>query len=116
MSLKTLQGKCSVCGKYGNVTVCCSACGAQTLAYCDDCLLSGAEPWGELVFYISCAGNYPEDINDTYKEIVKATCERLGKTEEEFAEAVRKENLDDYGFNYGAEQDSIFDLSGCFSQ
>lgn len=83
--------KCSVCGKEGEVFVCCSACGAMSLAYCKDCLTAGAEPWGDLVAYISLAGRYPDKINQGGREIVRHTCRRLGKTEEEFAAAVDAE-------------------------
>lgn len=84
------HGKCAVCGKEGPVFVCSSLLGGISNAYCDDCLSSGAEPWGDLVSYISCAGCYPDDINDTYRNVVRATCDRLGKTEQEFADAVKQ--------------------------
>ena len=88
---KILRGRCAVCGAEGPVYVCSSLCGAYSIAYCEDCLNAGAEPWDDLVSYISCAGAYPDDINETYREIVRDTCARLGKTEQEFAEAVKKE-------------------------
>ena len=91
MSEKHVQtGICAVCGKHGEVFTAASACGAITLAYCSDCLSSGAEPWGALAEYISLAGIYPDDINEQYREIVRDTCARLGKTEQEFAEAVKE--------------------------
>lgn len=65
--------------------IACSACGAETHAYCLECLRCGAEPWSTLVSYISIAGFYPDDINETYRGIVHATCDRLGYTEEIFA-------------------------------
>lgn len=86
-----MQGKCSVCGKTGDVFVASSMCGAMSLAYCEECLAAGAEPWGDLAAYISLAGRYPDDINEEYREIVRDTCRRLGRTEEEFAAAVEKE-------------------------
>lgn len=79
---------CDVCGAECDGIVCCSACGAVTVCYCEDCYKDGAEPWDLLVSYISCAGYYPKDIGTPYREIVKATCERLHKTEIEFSKAV----------------------------
>jgi len=86
-----MKGKCAVCGKEGEVFVACSACGAISFAYCEDCLRAGAEPYGELVSYISCAGDSPEDINNTYLEIIHNTLDRLNKSEEQFWEDVRSE-------------------------
>lgn len=85
-----MDGQCSVCGKTGEVFVCCSTCGAMSLAYCKECLDAGAEPWNDLVAYVSLAGRYPDDINETYRKIVRDTCMRLSRTEEEFAAAVDK--------------------------
>ncbi len=81
-------GRCEVCGNVGEVWVCCSTCGSICVSYCADCLKAKAEPWDLLVDYISCAGHYPKDISLAYQEVVKSTCKRLGKTEEEFAESV----------------------------
>ena len=67
-----MKGKCAVCGKEGEVFVACSTCGAISFAYCEDCLNIGAEPYGALVEYISCAGDSPEDINDTYLKIIRS--------------------------------------------
>ena len=82
------MSKCDVCGHDGETFVACSACGGTTFQYCHDCLAAGAEPWGELADYIAICGNYPEDINDAFCEIVRNTCERLGKTEEDFIKTV----------------------------
>lgn len=84
-------GTCAVCGEHGPLYVRSSLLGGITNGYCMKCLTSGAEPWGDLVAYISCAGRYPDDINWVYRKIVRVTCKRLGKTEEEFAAAVDKE-------------------------
>lgn len=88
--------KCDVCGKIDEVYVAASACGATSFAYCKECLESGAEPWGALVFYISCGGIYPNDISQEYQEIVRNTCRRLGRTEDEFAKDVLRKVLEDY--------------------
>ena len=87
-----MKRKCAVCGKEGEVFIACSACGAISFAYCEDCLRAGAEPYDELVSYISCAGDSPEGINDTYLEIIHNTLSRLNKSEEQFWEDVRSEN------------------------
>ena len=85
-----MRRKCDVCGVECEGTVCCSACGATSFYYCDKCFDAGAEPWDTLVAYISCGGVYPDDIHPAYIKIVQNTCDRLGKTEEEFAKDVRK--------------------------
>lgn len=77
--------RCDVCGANTETFVCCSACGGMSFAYCEECLKAGAEPWGVLIDYISIAGHYPEDINEDFREIVRNTCKRCGKTESEFA-------------------------------
>ena len=68
-----MKGKCAVCGKEGEVFVACSTCGAISFAYCEDCLNIGAEPYGALVEYISCAGDSPEDITLEAEHILIAT-------------------------------------------
>ena len=85
-----MTGKCAVCGKEGEVFVASSACGAMSNAYCSECLASGAEPWNDLVIYVSLAGHYPDQVNEMCREIVRDTCKRLHKTEEEFAQDVEK--------------------------
>lgn len=84
-SPNVISGKCNVCGKETDkLYVCCSSCGAESFAYCEDCLRAGAEPYSALVSYISCAGNKPEDINEAYRNIIKATLKRLNVSEEKF--------------------------------
>ena len=86
-----MKGKCQVCGaESGSLTVAASTCGATSFAYCPECLASGAEPYGELVMYVSMAGSRPEDINDMYKEIIDCTLKRLNIQEEKFWEDVKK--------------------------
>lgn len=82
------MSKCAVCGRDGETFVACSMCGGITLRYCHDCLLAGVEPWDELVNYIAICGNYPEDIDNVFCDIVRDTCERLGKTEDDFIKDV----------------------------
>lgn len=86
-----MDGKCQVCGKNSdNLIVAASTCGAMSFAYCPECLESGAEPYGELVLYVSLAGSKPEDINDMYKEIIDCTLKRLNIQKEKFWADVKK--------------------------
>lgn len=81
-------GKCDVCGKETQVADCASTMGPVTLAYCKDCLESGAEPYSFMTAYISCAGMWPDDIRPEVQERVRRLLTFHGKTEAEFAEAV----------------------------
>ena len=75
--------RCNVCGKPARV-VAASAYGATSYAFCDDCLAKGLEPYSGVVAYISCAGHFPEEINDTYRADVRRMLPLWGKTEAEF--------------------------------
>lgn len=86
-------GNCDVCGKSGQVVVCCSTMGAISLAYCKDCFENGIEPYSMMVSYISGSGHFPEDINEKYRKIVRNSLIRLSKTEEEFIKDVDYEQL-----------------------
>ena len=80
--------KCDVCGKEGEVSVCCSAYGPVSFAYCEECLVSGREPYSALVVYIACAGHFPEDINEMYQEDVRKQLKLHGVSEEQFIKDV----------------------------
>ena len=83
--------KCQVCGHDGEIFAACSICGGVIFAYCEECLKSGAEPWYDLATYIAFSGGkYPEDINESFREAAKATCERLNRTEEDFIKTVNE--------------------------
>ena len=88
------QGKCDVCGTLGEVIVCGSSMGAVSFAYCERCFDYNAEPYLAMVAYISCAGHFPEDINEDYQKIVRNSLVCLGKTEEQFIEDVEECILD----------------------
>lgn len=75
---------CEVCRKNPAVGVASGACGAVSSAYCKVCLERGAEPWGYLVGYLFTVGR--EDVHPSYHEIIKASCEVVGKTVDEFWE------------------------------
>lgn len=77
-------GKCDVCGKSDDVVVCASTMGACSFAYCEECFDKQLEPYSAVVAYISCAGRWPQDINERYQEHVRYILKGLNKTEKEF--------------------------------
>ena len=86
----SFPGICSVCGKTTDVVVCASAFGAITYAYCKHCLDNDLEPYDAMVNYISCAGLFPDDINEAYRQLCRHILKELGISEEKFIEDVRK--------------------------
>ena len=64
--------QCDAC-KAKNIKgfVACSAFGAQSFAYCQECLAKGREPYQVMVDYIASAGHWPEDINPIYQREVR---------------------------------------------
>jgi len=92
------KGKCNVCGKETDVVVLSSAYGAVSWAYCKDCLNKGLEPYDAVVSYISCAGRFPEDINDAYVKDVRRMLKEFDITEEKFIKDCEKsaKEYDDY--------------------
>lgn len=80
---------CDVCGREAGF-VCASRYGPCSFAYCTNCLRLGLEPYGAVVAYISCAGYFPEEINESYQEDVRRMFPLWGKTEEEFIDDVEK--------------------------
>ena len=63
--------KCAGCKKAEGITVVCSMFGATSFALCDKCLREGREDYRNMVNYISCAGHWPQDINDIYQAEVR---------------------------------------------
>ena len=92
------DGKCDVCGAETKIVVCASSMGPISYAYCQSCLEKGLEPYGGMVVYISCAGHFPDDINEAYQDSVRRTLKETGVSEEKFIgdvdEAIKK--MDDY--------------------
>ena len=82
--------KCAGCKKAEGITVVCSMFGATSFALCDKCLREGREDYRNMVNYISCAGHWPQDINDIYQEEVRRQLKLHGKTEEEFRNDVEE--------------------------
>jgi len=80
--------KCDVCGKEGETFVAASAYGPISFAYCKECLASGREPYDAIVAYISCAGHFPDDINDAYRRDVRKQLELHGVSEGQFIKDV----------------------------
>ncbi|MGI0133708.1 MAG: hypothetical protein ACREBW_01960 [Candidatus Micrarchaeaceae archaeon] len=82
----------------------CETCGGAAIAvlsvpgvpystsYCSECIEANAHPWKILTANTACIGSY-EESSDWWKEMVQATCKRLGKTLEEFKQDVVKEGL-----------------------
>lgn len=81
-------GKCEVCGKESSVVVVASTMGPLSFACCKDCLSARAEPYEVMVASVACVGRFPDDINESYQEIVRFSLAHLSRTEEEFVEAV----------------------------
>lgn len=87
--------KCRVCGKPENRpteehVVVGSVFGAFSYALCKDCLKQGKEDYNNMVDYISCAGRWPDDINEAYQTEVRRQLKLHNKTEEEFAKDVEE--------------------------
>ena len=91
-------GICAVCGKNTDVIVCCSTFGAMSFAYCKDCFDNHLEPYSAMVSYISCAGYFPDDINEEYQALCRHILNGLGISEEKFIEDVKRENEEFYEF------------------
>jgi hypothetical protein len=86
---------CDVCKKNEMQGVYSSSCGPISFAYCGECAVKGAEPYGALVAYISGAWTLSEwddkKTQEYYRpnQLVKVTLEVAGKTFEEFVIDVR---------------------------
>ena len=90
---------CDVCGKKEAVGfVVASAFGAHSNAVCVDCIEAGKESYRDMVLYISCAGRWPQDINEEYQRFVRKQLDLHGKTEEEFAADIDEEIKRDIEF------------------
>lgn len=75
---------CDVCGKQAPVRIACSAYGPISFAYCEDCLSKHLEPYSAVVAYIACAGCFPDEINEAYRNDVRRMLSLWDKTEDEF--------------------------------
>ena len=97
-------GTCNVCGKEADVVVCASAFGATSYAYCEHCLSNYLEPYYAMVDYISCAGLFPDNINEQYQALCRHILKGLNIPEEKFIEDVKRANEDyaEWERNFGA--------------
>ena len=89
---------CDVCGKESEIYVRSSTMGAISFGYCKDCLQKRLEPYDAMVAYISCAGRFPDDINEDYQEHVRYILKELNMSEDKFIADVDKaiKKMEDY--------------------
>lgn len=81
--------RCDVCGKnVDEVHVACGPFGPVSLAYCNECLQSGKEPYSMMVAYVASGGHFPHDINETYQKEVRRQLQLHGVSEEQFIKDV----------------------------
>ena len=92
-----LIATCAGCGKT-NVEgfVASSAFGAFAEAFCLDCLATGRDSYSAMCSYISCAGPWPDGINETYRAFVLEQLKLHNKTELEFVEDLKKFDAIDF--------------------
>ena len=84
-----IMKQCDCCKKrVSNIHAVSSIFGAFTIGMCDECILSGRDSYELMVSYISCAGRFPDDINEAYREEVRCQLKLHGKTEEQFIKDV----------------------------
>jgi len=84
------DGKCDVCGKEGKVVFHASRMGPVSFEYCKSCNEKRLEPYFAMVAYISCAGKFPDEIDDDYVIIVRNILKELNIAEEKFIEDVNE--------------------------
>lgn len=88
----SINKQCDCCKKWvSNTHAVSSVFGAFTIGVCDECALSGRDSYSLMVSYIGCAGRFPDDINEAYREEVRCQLKLHGKTEEQFIK-----DVDDY--------------------
>lgn len=107
-------GICEVCGKKDYVTTVASRYGCCSHSLCKECLEKGREPYWNMVDYISCAGHFPDDINEEYKNDIRRQLDMYGISEEQFIKDVDKEiEKREVSLDYwlGADLDECIDMS-----
>jgi hypothetical protein len=72
--------------------------GATSFALCDKCLREGREDYRNMVNYISCAGHWPQDINDIYQAEVRRQLKLHGVPEEVFKFEVERAIAEEQAF------------------
>jgi hypothetical protein len=88
---------CDVCHKNPSIGVYASSCGPISFAYCKECAVKGAEPYGALVAYLATAVDSSVDlkperewIRPEYQKIIDASLQVADKTRKEFYTDVDK--------------------------
>lgn len=105
------KGECDVCGKVSDIVVCGSTMGACSFAYCEECFNKKLEPYWAMVAYISCAGRFPEDVNECYQEHCRHILSGLNISEEQFIKDIDK-SIKEMNEYYAKQScDDEFDLS-----
>jgi hypothetical protein len=90
--------KCAGCKKAEGITVVCSMFGATSFALCDKCLREGREDYRNMVNYISCAGYWPDDINNIYQAEVRRQLKLHNVPEEVFKFEVERAIAEEQAF------------------
>ena len=72
--------------------------GAGAFALCDKCLKEGRENYRNMVYYISAAGHWPEDINEAYQTEVRRQLKLHDIREEVFKFEVERAILEEQAF------------------
>jgi hypothetical protein len=90
--------KCAGCKKAEGITVVCSMFGATSFALCDKCLREGREDYRNMVNYISCAGHWPDDINNIYQAEVRRQLKLHNVPEEVFKLEVERAIAEEQAF------------------
>lgn len=85
----TYSDMCDVCDKNLAVGVACIPFMPVSVGYCRECLKANAHPWWALVANTACIGGL-EHGNKAWQQMVHDTLKHLGRTIEEFNEAVKK--------------------------
>ena len=102
--------KCEVCGEVKEVFVRSSSCGPISLAYCEDCLRNGYEPYKLLICYLAGGVSDYNELSGGYKKLVDINIKHHGKTVEEFNNDLKEENRREIEFWNRYEQEVMGDI------
>lgn len=82
---------CEVCRKNESIGVASSGLVAMSNAFCRDCLIKGAEPYGNIVSTLYIIGrSWEENVDEYLSKIIEVTLEITGKTMEQLREDVNE--------------------------
>lgn len=83
-------GDCCACGRKNvEVTACASVFGSYSMAYCDECILSGKESYSAMLHFIATVGEFPDDISEEYQNEVHRQLKLHNITEQQFISDVK---------------------------